>query len=105
VVSLNDHDTDPRIGKTRSAIFGSNLITFDGEELTQFIEAPDDVTPDRLTLEENLWWSPMPPDKWDKLGDLGRFSQWPQVTSVNPNLNTDYEPRAQAAKSFGAHAP
>ena len=97
--------TDRRIGSTRRAIFGGNLLVWEPGDLTKFVTvaAADDA--ESFVFQESLWWSTETVQQRAHLGELPGISRTPQITDVDPKLDEQLRPTEPKAANFGAKNP
>ncbi len=97
--------TDRRIGSTRRAIFGGNLVVWEPGDLRQLVvvAAADDA--ESFVFQESLWWSTETLQQRARLGDLPGLGQVPQITDVDPKLDEQLRPTEPKAAHFGAKSP
>jgi len=105
IVSLRHEQTDPRIGASEGCSFGSNLITWDADELTTLTHVGTGADAAMLTLADNLWWTTEMETMLPHLGAFPGVEQFPQVTGIDPQLDERLRPTVMAAEMFGAFAP
>ncbi|MHC5114152.1 MAG: right-handed parallel beta-helix repeat-containing protein [Planctomycetota bacterium] len=105
VVSLRHEQSDPRFGASVGCSFGSNLITWRADELETLTHVGTGADASSLILADNLWWTSDMDKMLPHLGSFPGVEQFPQVTTVDPQLDKSLKPTVAAAEMFGAFAP
>lgn len=73
--------------------------------LQRFSPHPERMKPTSVTLADNLWYSLELPTAWEVLGAPFGYMSAPQVTSVDPGIeSTSLKPRTAEALRYGAHS-
>ena len=83
----------------------SNLITWEPGSMQRFSFAATGAEPLGISIEANLWWSIELPAAKSLLGEFVGVVKAPQVLDRDPKLDNYFQPREEAAKSFGRGAP
>ena len=74
-------------------------------ELAKFSPHPERILPPSVTLSDNLWYSVELPVAWEVLGAPFGFQSAPQLTSLDPGIDTTtLRPRNGEALRYGAHS-
>ena len=97
--------TDRRIGPTRRAIFGGNLLVWEPGDLTQFVVVAVADDAESFVFQESLWWSRETLQQRARLGELPGLGQMPQINDVDPKLDEQLRPTEPRAANFGAMSP
>lgn len=83
----------------------SNLTVWEPATLRRFALAAPGSEPAGIAVEVNLWWSAELAATRSMLGDFVGSVHADQVTTVDPRLDTLFNPRTEAARAFGREAP
>jgi len=102
VFAILAEQTDPRFGTGKRCIWGFNLAVWEPGDIQRFVEFGPGVNREHFYLEENLWWSTENPEHRSKLGTFPGKDSPVQVDSLDPNLDKNLKPAAEAARGFGA---
>lgn len=107
IMSFRREQEDGRFGDVRYCAFGSNLVVWKAEDITQVAHlGPNmDASAVGIDLEDNFWWCGDAARTAAALEGLPGNELFPQVTELAPKLDEELRPTEERAKPFGAHAP
>jgi hypothetical protein len=106
VVVLAASDTkDPRYADSKNITFGANLIEWYSGHLRQLFRTDQSLEMATFKVESNLWWSSVGTKEFNGLGGVPGTEQAPQVTDIDPHLDSEANPTEAAAQAFGKAAP